>query len=715
MHEIPLEGCAPIPLAGYLKALGVLRLLSQKDPDLRGCWRNGAFVLVTRLEGDSIEDFFLHEYAPTPVLAPWNGGSGFYEKDNKAALEAIIASPDPRFSLYRRCLDIAEKTLAGRDRRASPKGDDKIALQLLLRARIPDEALPWFDAAVSLTGDRVRYPPLLGTGGNDGRLDFTNNFMQRLIDVVVPGSEGAGANTGPWLAMALFAQPAPGLIKSAIGQFSPGQVGGPNSTTGFDADSVINPWDFVLMIEGALTFAAAVVRRHADEPGGILSYPFTVKSVSAGSGAVGEGDADNARGEVWMPLWSAPATYREIRALMAEGRVALGRKPAGDGLDFVRAVHHLGSYRGIDGFQRFGLLMRSGKAYLATPLGRVAVSRDPQSRYLDDLDDNAWLERFRSFARGKNTANRFRILRRQLVDLLFDLSGREALAVDIQAVLVLLGEIQSALAHSAKARETVPPVPRLSQSWVLAADDGTPAFRIARALAGLRGVGDQPLPLRAQLFPVQRRGCRWMNPDAREDVRIHSDCRGSLTEVLISLLDRRLWLTERLRLADKPFASSAGTTVDDVLVFLRDERMDARILALLPGLALCEIPEEDDHATASREQLPAAFGLLKLVLTPDRALHRLGKLAEHDRIPIPTGMLARLVAGNHGNRAVQIAWRRLRASGASPTFSTGDLPEPLGIAPRRAAAALLVPLCFRATAQLAQRLLQASEIEADAL
>ena len=45
-----------------------------------------------------------------------------------------------------------------------------------MRAEAPEELLPWFDAAVLLGSDKLHYPPLLGTGGNDGRPDFTNNF-----------------------------------------------------------------------------------------------------------------------------------------------------------------------------------------------------------------------------------------------------------------------------------------------------------------------------------------------------------------------------------------------------------------------------------------------------------------------------------------------------------------------------------------------------------
>ena len=355
MNEIVLEGCTATPLAGYLKALGVLRLLSAKYPETRGAWRGDRFVLATSLDREGIEQFFLNDYAPTPIMAPWNGGSGFYEKDNKDALLRIVRSEDPRLSDYQISLAIAESALVGYDRSVSPKDDDKARLLTTIRSQLPDTALGWFDASVLMAGRSLQYPPLLGTGGNDGRLDFTNNFMQRVLDVL-PLEDGAAEQIAlDWLQTSLFATAVPGLAKSSIGQFSPGQAGGPNAGTGFDADAAINPWDFVLMIEGALLFAAAAVRRNADDPFGVLSYPFTVRAVGAGSGSLGEGDVGSARGELWMPLWAQPAAYAEVRALMSEGRVALGRKPARDALDFARAVQHLGAYRGARSFQRYGL------------------------------------------------------------------------------------------------------------------------------------------------------------------------------------------------------------------------------------------------------------------------------------------------------------------------------------------------------------------------
>lgn len=101
--EIVLHGCSPTPLASYLKALAVLRLVAEQaeDPDATGFWCNDAFVLRTRLREEDLVAFFLDRYQPTPIVAPWNGGSGFFQADNQSGINPLECSQANRFSEYR--------------------------------------------------------------------------------------------------------------------------------------------------------------------------------------------------------------------------------------------------------------------------------------------------------------------------------------------------------------------------------------------------------------------------------------------------------------------------------------------------------------------------------------------------------------------------------------------------------------------------------------
>ncbi|MBA3708742.1 MAG: type I-U CRISPR-associated protein Csx17, partial [Planctomycetes bacterium] len=100
-HVHHLRGCAPAPLAHYLKALGILRLVSeQADPTARLWWQDEHACLATTLDESELLAFFAESYQPTPMVAPWNGGSGFYPKDNHSGLDAVVRSRHKRFSEF---------------------------------------------------------------------------------------------------------------------------------------------------------------------------------------------------------------------------------------------------------------------------------------------------------------------------------------------------------------------------------------------------------------------------------------------------------------------------------------------------------------------------------------------------------------------------------------------------------------------------------------
>jgi CRISPR-associated protein Csx17 len=184
-----------------------------------------------------------------------------------------------------------------------------------LRATLSEEAIRWLDGVAALTADGPQYPPLLGSGGNDGNLEFSNNFMQRLNEVISEAPEGCEKP----LRSSLFSTPSAALKKAAMGQFSPGTAGGLNTGVGIYAEKYLNPWDYILAVEGALVFAAAAVRRHAQDHTAALAFPFTTRTVGAGSGATALVDEKYSRKEFWAPLWSRAIGLEEMLLLMSEG------------------------------------------------------------------------------------------------------------------------------------------------------------------------------------------------------------------------------------------------------------------------------------------------------------------------------------------------------------------------------------------------------------
>lgn len=714
MPELILHGCTPEPLMSYLKALGVLRLVAeQADPDARGAWRAGTFVLSSHLDEDALLKFFLEQYQPTPIVAPWAGGSGFFGQDNRKAVDEIATSRSPRMDSYRVLIEQVRTILQEEGQAAKPSDVAKEHLLRRYRRELQDEFLPWMDCALVLQSEGQGFPPILGTGGNDGRLDFTQNFMQRLVDLGIPQAQMVRESPG-WLRHALLGESTNNLLTVAVGQFDPGHAGGPNATQGMEGDSLVNPWDFILMIEGALLLAGSLARRMGARQRDKAVFPFTVRPAAVGYASSAEVETAAARGETWLPLWATLASLSELRLVFAEGRAELSGKQSRDGVDFARAIAGLGIDRGVSSFVRFGFLKRSGKAYLAAPLGRFAVRG--ARREVDLLSEmETWLGRFRRACREDGTPPRFSGALRRIDTAIFDFC-RYGGAPRMAEVLCALGNAERQLANGEKFRKTdkrtIHPVPLLSAAWLSACDDGSAEFRLALALAAIRGDRERKVvDLRANLEPVEHKGARWTWAETGGGVVWSGS---DLCRNLAAVLTRRVMDAGRTGLDVLPLNSRFAASLTDVATFLAGDTDDQRLEELLWGLLLIdganEWREQREQLTKPLERpllLPSAYALLKLVFLPHQLSWPVG--AEGVLIKPEPDILGHLRAGNVKS-ACEIAARRLRASGCVPMpgpLSDGrrrELDRDTRVDPTRLAAALLVPVS--GTAQLARLVLR---------
>lgn len=673
---VELGGCRPEPLASYLKALGVLRIVAeQKDRDARGSWRGEHFVLESALDRDALLRFFADEWRPTPVIAPWNGGSGFYPKDNREASDAILASKDPRLAVFAETIEVARSFVAIRAWTERPADENKVFMLSAMRALLPDEAVAWVDAAVVLGSDswgndRLMFPPLLGTGGNDGRLDFSNNFQQRVVEVL-------GSKATDTLASSLFGTTTTVRFKGAMGQYQPA------------ANERTNPWDFVLLIEGALLFAGAVTRRFENASPSLMAFPFHARA-AGGLGTVTDGDEDDSRDELWLPLWSAPSGLREVRKLFAEGRATIGSgdraRPATSALDFARAVTALGVDRGIDSFSRVGFHVRNGLAYFATPLGRFSTREVAAARLLDDID--TWYERFRQKASGKSAPAGVAVARRRLELAMFEAAEHGSL----RPVLLALGDAERALAQSLgfTAKAFLHPLwPPLQSAWGAAVSDGSVEQRLAAALATRPG-------MRGRLLPLERGGRSF----GRGDDSAYVFRQRPLVDNLHALLLREDIEAQQGERSVPREASRGRCSLTDVAAFIDGRTDDAlierwvRAFVLVDELQLGAPPVDTLRP-------PATFALVALV-------H--GRRLGDSELPRTTGVLARACAGD-AQGATSAAVRRLNASARPLPFES--LVEPPSRT-RRIAAALAFPLATYQRRRLESMVLPALEADESA-
>lgn len=726
MPEIILNGCAPVPLAHYLKALGILRLVAEQlDARARGAWRDDRLVLVTDATPEQLAIFFLREYRPTPLMVPWSGGDFFgVNRDNPAisfektptssrVIEAILSTTEKRFAGYRFALRAAFAAMdhAGVSTKKDIEGSGgpqrrlKAELLLSLRGSLPDEALAWMDAATVIEPDALAFNTMLGGGGgSDGNSHFSDNFMQCLW-MALP--EFAAQSRKPVKAVggkavfdssaalyeSLFAAQGAGTKIPDLSPvlFDSSRVGGPNQTAGFEASAGSNPWDFVLMLEGSVLFAGSIGRKLADDRDPSARFPFLFQASPVGLGSSYLSESSGR--ELWLPLWSMPASVAEIRALLGEGRVEKHGRMAKRGTDAFVAAAQLGCDRGITAFQRIGFFKGriGGDNYFTTvDQGRISPRRNPSVDLLRDVDD--WLTRLASAATSDrcpaSVASKVVTLERRITDLA--VTPQEQSSSRLLAVLAALGAAERTLARSSKwTKEAyLRPLHGLRPEWLIKADDGSVEFRLAQSLAAMRAwLGKKTFWLREQLESVDvvagkdQAWANWADLPGN-DVAWHD---GELTEALNAILARRLVRVAKSGAKGWPDWSPRPASLADITAFIERRTNDELLADLIWGLALVDwvhVPEAP-NSEATDEAVPSAFyALLRL------CFRRSNEGQEPDAIPLVPAILLRAMNGD-GQAASELAARRLRASGHVPLVAS--LPVAGNVA-RRTAAAMLFPI-----------------------
>ena len=638
MNAIHLHGCRVEPLLSYLAGLGVVRLVAEQlDSDVSARWDGDHLVVV----GEEFDDtkligFLDEEYRPTPLIAPWNGRGGFQdgkERRSEKIVQNVERSNAKRLEPYREAINVARDTWElARDHHLIEDGKIpnrcKAQFVELCRSRFPDEALAWLDVAVVLLDDLIAFPLILGgAGGVIGSLDASFAFLKYLDELglldeqVVASAQRNRKQVArrPLLQHALFRDSEARLVRGSTGQFDPGGVGGPNSASTGDGNALVNPWTFVLAMEGAVVFASAAARRlsaQGQERAARASMPFTVSATTAGYNSASE--SEDARGEVWVPLWRDGLSYREIRQLISEGRSQWGRSQAKSGLDFVRAAATLGVDRSVDEFVRYHISVRHGQNVLAVPIGRFKVNDSARADVdlLRQLD--GWVGRARSSkAPGAVNAALNALDRAQFA--VAGLGGTRRL----QAVLAAVAEAEQEASRSSRYREerSLKPISGLSaREWVPLLDDGSAEFRVAVGLASLRDEWPSGTPSAAEaargslatfLRPVNRTrtGLTWSDGGPRVPNLGHRP----LYEILSDVVGARAALASSLRpddsghddIAGLPFAFRYGLSVDlaDIGRLLYRQLDEQRLGDILTGLLLLEW-RDGYSAVAGRSAVP---------------------------------------------------------------------------------------------------------------
>ncbi|MFD9814926.1 type I-U CRISPR-associated protein Csx17 [Streptomyces sp. NPDC059080] len=727
MKSLVLPGLRAATLGGYLQGLGLLRVLSEQvDAEITLHWSSlDEAVLTTHMDPEEITRWLVEEFVPSPVITPWNAGSGFAangkSKSAEKLLDSVRGASNPRLELLREVVGIADEVVEeGRQRGWEGKTfwDDRYKREViqLCRRVFPDAAQGWLDVAVTLTVDDVAYNPLVGTGGNFGRQDLSATYLARMFAVIDVRPEDASAKaaatkarkSSDWARALLLGDEDVAYERDTVGQFDPGRAGGiltspmeKNDDSGF-----VNPWAFLLTLEGAMLFAAAPTRRLAAAGGGV-SWPFFVYSTPVGYSSAADEDG---KGEQWAPLWQRPARAVDVAQLIGEGRIQWRGRTARTGLEFALGLASLGQDTGLSAFRRYVIVNRLGQNPLAVPAGRVTGFRQVASQHLQR--PYKWIERIQRVEKLPAAVRQaLRTTERTMYKAATEDSrshaGRSALA----DFVIAFGALHRAVSRSGKLREQIRPyVPdRQPADWPSLLPDEE-AMWLAAAFASLCDPDqDRTVSPRALLTLVRYNGgLPYWSDQTPSGYELSGPTLTNALASLPRLRAQRLQHSRTLAIRSGDNSSdhsqlttripySKGLRLPRTLLqtFLHAEgtRLDTRIAGYLGGLLVLGVPYVSEAApsTTDRGDESGFFPPALAVLLPAHAGRRL-------TIPAPEAPPEDTKSAASARRPVELAPRwdwafklsagkvqdvlhdallRLRLAGCPPALRPADVEQAL--------------------------------------
>ena len=335
---LALPGLLPERLGNYLASLGLLRVLSRRWPSTRIAWRDEVLLVVG---GPTTLDELLDELVR-------------------------IANTQVDSEVSKREWTQYHKEWSDAQRKGTKaKSGTPLALW---QADAREDQLPFF-AAHAVPHARVRFNPLLGSGGNAGRRDFAAGW-QKAVDAlaVAPkpargrGKRKAAVNANSAapsderrnaLQALLLGHPIMWMVeKLAAGSWFSEATKLYNSGQSTAREGQISPWAMVLACEGLAFFAGGASRRlGARSARAVGAFPFITQPIAAS----GEKEADRLRGEIWTPLWSRPMSLAEASTLFSRGRAELHGRGALTPAAFATAIRERGVDAGVSEFRRYTL------------------------------------------------------------------------------------------------------------------------------------------------------------------------------------------------------------------------------------------------------------------------------------------------------------------------------------------------------------------------
>ena len=545
--------CTLSPISGYLKALGVLRIVNaQLDPEARGYWRDGVFHLETHHSQEVLAVFFAESYRPTPCLSPWNKNSKLWGSV-PAAIQSLNGE---RFAELRQVAAVASKllpqyVLAG-------KVADKPKLLEHLSREGTDAYNAWQRVNAVVMEDTkgklvARYPALLGgTAGAFGVVDIGDQFVASL----------AAAQQQHYQA-AVFGSPEPGVVSTAGNSlvFDPAGRGdgqqGYRVATNDTQKSAGNPADLVLLLEGLMLFDgyATTIQSNEDGKGGTKAANFTLAVVHNSSGHASSSWLENdglLTEELWCPIWEEPVTFSELRDELGQlAQLPLPRQ-LNTGTDFALFASQLGRRKGLSGFARYCFPPRVGQGTRIPSLIEIfpLAGCEDRTDALAPVAKFAWQLRMRS----KEAPASYRHAAGRVVAELEALSGGGGSFAELLRRLVAWRQQDNLQPEDKRIQRFRLPAykPQLASSWLdhLQREMDGPEWRVGLSLATKRPhafLEDIALILEGRLdldlINVLRQGISWIDQSELPEPSVQTAVPWLASDYLAGVLLNQWWFS----------------------------------------------------------------------------------------------------------------------------------------------------------------------------
>lgn len=334
---LALPGLSPDSLGNYLASLGLLRVLSRKWSSTRIAWRDEVLQVVG---GPVTLDELLDDLLRVAVT------------------QAEMDSSKREWTQYDKPWSDAQK------KGTKAKSGAQLALW---QAGAPESHLELF-AAHAVPHARVSFNPVLGSGGNAGRRDFSAGWKQAVDALAATPKAGRGrgkkkaVGSGDTasaldalrseLSAFLLGQPLNWLLENlAAGSWFSEATKLYNSGQSPAREGQVSPWAMVLACEGLPFLAGGASRRLGVRGRAVGAFPFVTQPVAPEAA----GEAGRILGEIWTPIWARPMTLAETTTLFSRGRAELRGRGVVTPAAFATAIRERGLDAGVSELRRFTL------------------------------------------------------------------------------------------------------------------------------------------------------------------------------------------------------------------------------------------------------------------------------------------------------------------------------------------------------------------------